>query len=144
MICFPDVNVWIALSVAEHVHHKAATDWYASGDWDALVFSRVTQMGFLRLLTNEHVMGKQVASAEAAWKIMDRLLRNPDIHFEPEPIGVENVWREFTELPQSGPNLWTDAWLAAFALTTGLTLVTFDRGFSRYGQIRHQILSATP
>jgi hypothetical protein len=143
MICFPDVNVWIALTVAEHTHHKAATNWYNSAEWDALVFSRLTQMGFLRLLTNEHVMGKRAASSPGAWKIMDNLLRNPDIRFAAEPAGIESVWREFSESPQSSPNLWTDAWLAAFALTTGFRLVTFDRGFSRYEGIPLEILSAT-
>ena len=56
MICFPDINVWIALIVAEHIHHPGATDWYSRTEGNTLVFSRITQMGFLRLLTNEHVV----------------------------------------------------------------------------------------
>ena len=113
-----------------------------SGEWDSIVFSRVTQMGFLRLLTTEHVMGKRAVSSLGAWKIMDSLLRNPAIRFAAEPSGIESVWREFSESPQSRPNIWTDAWLAAFALTTGFTLVTFDRGFARYGSIPLEILGA--
>ncbi len=73
---------------------------------------------------------------------MDSLLRNPDIRFAAEPSGIETVWREFSESPQPSPNLWTDAWLAVFALTTGFTLVTFERGFSRYEGIPLEILSA--
>src|ERR1700743_3195439 len=144
MTCFPDVNVWIALTVAEHTHHEAATEWYNTADWDSLVFSRVTQMGLLRLLTNEHVMGKRAASSGGAWKIMDGVPRNPGIRFAAEPSAIESVWREFSESQQSSPNLWTDAWLAAFALTTGFTLVTFDRGFARYEGIPLEILSTTP
>jgi len=40
MICFPDVN-----------------DWHEAFEWETLIFYRVTQMGFLRLLTNRNVMG---------------------------------------------------------------------------------------
>ena len=144
MTCFPDVNVWIALTVAEHTHHEAATKWYNTAEWDSLVFSRVTQMGLLRLLTNEHVMGKRVVTASGAWKIMDKLLQYPDIRFASETAGIDTVWREFSESQQSSTNLWTDAWLAAFALTTGFTLVTFDRRFSRYGGIPVKILRAIP
>jgi predicted nucleic acid-binding protein len=33
---------------------------------------------------------------------------------------------------KAGANLWTDSYLAAFACQTGITLVTFDRGFTRF------------
>jgi toxin-antitoxin system PIN domain toxin len=144
MTCFPDVNVWIALTIAEHKHHEAARGWYDTAPWDSLVFSRVTQMAFLRLLTNEHVMGKRVATASGAWEIMDSLLQYPEIRFVPEMDGIDTVWREFSKSRESSPNLWTDAWLAAFALTTGFRLVTFDRGFFRFAGVPLEILSTTP
>jgi hypothetical protein len=141
MICFPDVNVWIAMVVVEHVHHKAANDWNEALEWDALIFSRVTQMGFLRLLTNRNVMGQRVVGANGAWAVLDRLRRNQQIRFASEPPGIENLWREFTPAAQSGTNFWTDAYLAAFAKATGYTLVTFDPGFARYRNIPLEILS---
>ena len=141
MICFPDINVWIALIVVEHIHHEAATDWYASAEWDTLVFSRITQMGFLRLLTNVHVMGNQVASASGAWTIMDWLRLSTDIRFAAEPEGIEEIWRSLTASRQSSVNLWTDAWLAAFAMSTGFTLVTFDQGFARYNDVPLKVLN---
>ncbi len=144
MTCFPDINVWIALVVAEHVHHEAAAAWYGSEEWNMLVFSRITQMGVLRLLTNGHAMGKNVVSAAGAWTIMDRLRHNPDIRFAAEPPGIESIWRDLTASPQSSSNLWTDAWLAAFAIGTGYTLVTFDRGLARYTNAPLRILSRKP
>src|SRR5580658_3687839 len=102
MICFPDVNVWIALIVAGHVHHTVANDWFEASEWDTLIFSRVTQMGFLRLLTNPKIMGNRVMNADAAWAVFDRIRRNRQIRFASEPPGIEKLWREFTPPSQSG------------------------------------------
>ena len=53
-----DINTWIALTLESHPHHQAARHWYgdvtlARGD---LVFCRQTELGFLRLVTQEAVM----------------------------------------------------------------------------------------
>ncbi len=56
MTFLPDVNVWVAIAVAEHEHHDRAARWLESTHGHSLAFCRVTQMGFLRLLTNVHVM----------------------------------------------------------------------------------------
>ena len=62
MIYLPDINVWIALAVAEHVHYEPAAEWLRepldSSSKDEIAFCRVTQMGFLRLLTSPKAMGK--------------------------------------------------------------------------------------
>jgi predicted nucleic acid-binding protein len=34
-----------------------------------------------------------------------------------------------------------DAYLAAFAITGGLELITFDKGFSKFGGLRYAVLS---
>jgi predicted nucleic acid-binding protein len=49
MTCLPDVNVWLALTIAEHVHHAPAKRWFESQEHEQIAFCRVTQMGFLRL-----------------------------------------------------------------------------------------------
>jgi uncharacterized protein len=142
MTCLPDVNVWIALIVAEHIGHKTATEWYGGPDWETLAFSRVTQMGFLRLLTNQHVMGKRVVDADGAWEILDRIRQNRNIVFVREPPGIEDAWRGLTPNRPAGNNFWTDAYLAAFAEIAGFTLVTFDRGFTKYKNAPLKILSS--
>jgi len=141
MIFFPDVNVWVALVVAEHSHAGRARLWAERAKADEFAFSRITQMGLLRLLTNSHVMGADVLRARDAWKVFDRLTNKRNIFLAAEPPGLDSAWREFTPSLQSGGNFWTDAYLAAFAKVTGYTLVTFDRGFSRYRNVPLQILS---
>ena len=66
MTYFLDVNVWIALAAELHTHHRVARHWFRNLADDKLVFCRVTQLGFLRLLTNRHVMQEEVMSPDEA------------------------------------------------------------------------------
>src|SRR6266702_6114076 len=55
---FPDVNVWIALTYRGHIHHTASKMWLDSLPDDSEVyFCRLTQLGFLRLLTTQPLWG---------------------------------------------------------------------------------------
>ena len=58
-----------------------------------------------------------------------------------EPPGIERVWREATRQPLSGPNSWTDVYLAAFAVAAEYTVVSFDQGFKRHKAGRLQRLA---
>ena len=130
---FPDINVWVALAYEGHVHHERARSWFESvGGSGRLFFCRFTQLGLLRLLTAEAVMGRDdVLTQEQAWQTYDYLLQDERIGFLSEPIEVETPFRAMTRLRQSAPKDWADSYLAAFAQAAQLTLVTFDQGFSR-------------
>jgi toxin-antitoxin system PIN domain toxin len=140
MTFFPDVNVWLALVVAEHTHARQAQNWadHAASDW--LVLNRITQMGLLRLLSNPTVMGRDSLTGADAWRVADALLEHENIRFVKEPDGLDRIWRDLTPAGRISPNFWTDAYLAAFARATGFTLVTFDRGFSKHRDIPLKIL----
>jgi toxin-antitoxin system PIN domain toxin len=129
---FPDINVWIALTIERHVHHMRATQWFESiGGSGRLFFCRFTQLGLLRLLTLEAVMGQIEVMAQAeAWKIYDRWLQDERISFLDEPAEIEPAFRGLTQSSQAAPKDWADSYLAAFALAAQLTLVTFDQAFS--------------
>jgi toxin-antitoxin system PIN domain toxin len=141
MTYLPDVNVWVALAVAEHVHHAPAMSWIQESTADTVAFCRVTQMGFLRLLANARVMGGDELSAARAWSLLDSFYQDAGIVFIEEPVGVDARWRVLTQHSQAGKNMWTDAYLAAFAGTAGCTLVTFDGGFRRQKEARVRLLS---
>jgi len=127
---FPDVNVWIALTSERHVHHTVAARWFGSLDEDArLCFCRITQVSLLRLLTTEAVMGREVMGQPEAWRIYDRWLDDPRIAFLDEPIGLEQVFRDYSRRRTPAPKEWADSYLLAFAAVSGLRLVTFDQAF---------------
>ena len=140
MTYLPDVNLWIALTVAEHVCHKAAMEWIEAAGSDTIALCRVTQMGFLRLLTNSRVMADDVLTAERAWRLTERIRDDDRVVFVSEPPGLEPVWLTMTGYHKTGTNFWTDTYLAAFAEVTGYRLVTFDQGFAKYKKLSVQIL----
>ena len=95
---FPDLNVWLALSDTGHTHSAGAWKWMKMLPDDAqLIFSRYTQVGFLRLLTNISIMGDQTMTLRKAWAVYDRWLEDPRVEFYPEPRNLDAAFREITQ-----------------------------------------------
>ncbi len=140
---FPDVNVWLALTHSRHVHHAVAAGWFQSLEDEPIFFCRFTQLGLLRLLTNQQVMGIDVMSQRAAWRAYLRWYADERIEFhrEPESAEFERLFQEFSTRPHPSTKLWADAYLAAFARAAGLTIVTFDRAFLGMAGIGASVLS---
>ena len=80
---FPDVNVWFALAVADHLHHPAALAWW-NEESSLAGFCRLTQLGLLRLLTTAAAMGGQPLPNEAAWRVYDCFLSDSRVRVFPE------------------------------------------------------------
>ena len=136
---FPDINVWVALTHGDHIHHLVASDWYDSlVGGERFCFCRFTQLGLLRLLTSEAVMGEDVMSQVEAWTVYDRWLADDRVQLLEEPPGLERRLRTRTRSRPASPKTWADAYLAAFAETSQMTLVTFDRAFR--GKVKPIIL----
>jgi hypothetical protein len=130
-LVFPDVNVWLALSSPDHQHFSSAWNWYTSlPNHSVLIFCRHTQLGFLRLLTTHSVMGQGTLTQGQAWDAYDRWLADADAAFTEEPGELEFIFRSLTGARQASPKEWADAYLGAFSLAAGITLVTFDRALA--------------
>jgi predicted nucleic acid-binding protein len=97
----------------------------------AVFFCRFTQLGLLRLLTSEVVMGRDdVMNQERAWGAYDRWLQDERVRFLDEPPGLDAQFRAASKrLRQPAPEDWADSYLAAFADTSDFTVVTFDQAF---------------
>lgn len=125
---FPDVNVWLALTSARHVHYVVASDWFSDvADTSRFYFCRHTQLALLRLLTSETVMGVDVMSQAQAWDAYDGWIQDDRVDFLDEPAALEGRFRGATRSRRPAMKDWSDAYLAAFAGAAHLTLVTFDR-----------------
>lgn len=130
---FPDLNVWLALSVADHTHNREAWSWLDLLPGDGkLIFSRYTQLGFLRLLSNQTIMGAQTVTLGNAWQAYERWLSDPRVEFYPEPRGFDHAFREATRpfLAQMASKWVGDCYLLAFAKQSTATLVTFDKALA--------------
>lgn len=144
MLC--DANVWLALTLSGHVHHDATRTWLDTVDEPGSVaFCRPTQQALLRLLTTAAVLrpyGNEPLTNVQAWQVYDALATDDRIVLRVgEPPGVDPVWRSLTDHSASSPKLWMDAYLAAYAICAGHTLVTTDRGFTRVADLDLLLLS---
>jgi uncharacterized protein len=134
-----DINMWLAMAFRRHVSHAAATAWFQAAPGQCF-FCRLTQMGFLRLASNPSAMGPAAVSMADAWRAYDALFSDPNVAFIDEPAGTEARWRFLTQLTTFTPKVWNDAYLGAFAELAGLEVVTFDKGFSKFTNVRCRIL----
>ncbi len=128
---FPDINVWLAILLADHTHREAARKWWDADTSDVIAFIRFTQLGVLRLLTTSAVMNGRPLTIPEAWAAYDRLFSDDRVAFLDEPRGIEACFRRRAVEAQASPKLWADAWLLAFAEQAGGSIVTFDRALAR-------------
>ena len=138
-----DVSFLLPLCHGQHEHHLSARNHLegvaASGE---LVVCRISQLGLLRLLSNPVVMGSRACATEQAWQVYDTMMSDDRFSFRDEPVGLETKLRELTQGFPFAPKLWQDAYLAAFAITARLGLVTFDSGFQKYKGMNCVVLSS--
>ena len=124
-----DLNVWFALLVPEHPFHPRARAYWGEVSDPFLV--RVTALGLLRLLTNAKAMDGKPLGVREAWEVYRELRLGSGVPLLEEPEGLDQA---LADLVRGGlsPRLWTDAYLAAFALAGGHRLVTLDQDFLHF------------
>ncbi len=116
--------------------------WFKEREADSVAICRITQMGLLRLLTNAKVLPVTACSVPRAWEVVNELQSDMRVFFETEPLDIERIWSALMNRPGVGASSWTDAYLAAFAHCHNYELVTFDRGFRRWGDLTLRVLGA--
>jgi len=87
-------------------------------------------------------MGDDTLAPASAWLVWEKLVLDERTAFLPiEPIGLAAAWRGNLATRIATPKLWMDAFLAAWAQSANLSMVTFDAGFKSYQLDRLQLLS---
>ena len=136
----PDLNVWLALVWPEHSHHQQAVRYWEVQASDQVLFSTVTALGLVRLVSQPKLMGPAVRNAAEASALLAALCQQPGVGLaEPEHDG----WEVFHQLLRGGEipaRLCTDAHLAALAIANGWRLVSFDRDFERFAGLQRLTL----
>lgn len=97
-----------------------------------MAFCRVTALAFVRLCTQPAVMAGDPLTVARAWQAYRGFRALPEVIFAHEPQDCEAYLDAWVTEGIFGARLWTDAYLAAFALADGFRLATFDRDFSRF------------
>lgn len=141
-----DVNVWLALTLSQHIHHQTVRRWFESlAEPRSVVFCRATQHALLRLLTNAMVLapyGDRPLSNAQAWRVYEAFAADDRVVMRTrEPAGLEERWRQYAARNTASPKLWMDAYLAAFAAAAGVRIVTTDAAFRQFAGLQHLVLA---
>jgi toxin-antitoxin system PIN domain toxin len=145
MTCIADANVPFPLLVQGHVAHEVARRWWEGRADGTVGTCLLTRLAVLRLLTHRVAMNGAPVKPDEAIEAWRQLGNDPrSIHVEAEPAIHEVRFVALGSGRESTPNLWTDAWLAALALSLDYEITTFDRGFKSFRGLKLQLLTAPP
>jgi toxin-antitoxin system PIN domain toxin len=118
-----DVNVLLALTWDQHVHHEVAHARFAELDrWSTCP---ITEAGLVRLLLTEQVVGRKVTGAEALGQL-EAIRRVPGWSFLADLGSLATPLIDTRVL--MGRRQMTDLQLVNLAAENGVTLATFDAG----------------
>ena len=115
-----DSNVLVALAVADHVHHGAATDWWLNTD-SQFASCPITQGSLVRLLV------RQGLGADDALRALGLLTSHARHVFWSDSIGYDEVDMSHV----LGHQQVTDSYLVALVRRQRAQLATFDRGLAQ-------------
>jgi uncharacterized protein len=137
----PDSNVWVALTIDRHEHHRLALEWFDDllDDGSAL-FCRMTQNSFLRLICSASIFKEDAMTNQEAIKVYRDFRTDPRVGWIDEPSGLQEIWFGAASVPFRSPKRWMDAYLYACAQRTGATLVTFDGSFRQFKDLKVRFL----
>ncbi len=121
-----DLNILSALLWPAHEHHAAAHAWFAHRGNAAWATCPLTQLGFVRLVTNPAFSRDALTPADAVALIAHNV-SHPNHVFWNESLQVPAAIKRLESRLQ-GYRQVTDAYLLALAQHHKGLLATFDRG----------------
>ena len=131
-----DTNVWIAAIFPTHPFHPVVQQALQQATpAEPAVFCRATQQSFLRLASTPTLLkayGAEDMTNRDALVALDALQALPQVCTREEAPGVFALWRGLAVAETASPKVWMDAYLAAFAITGGLRLITLDGDFRQF------------
>ena len=143
MTCIADANVLFPLLVQGHAAHDRARRWWEEQPDGTVGTCLLTRLAVLRLLTNKIAMNGMPVTPDEAVRAWRQLKSDPrSLQIESEPIDHEPRFVALISGREPTPNLWTDAWLAALALSLDYEMTTFDRGFKSFRGLKLRLLTA--
>jgi toxin-antitoxin system PIN domain toxin len=117
-----DVNILIALTETEHIHHRTVMRWFNTPglDWGLCAFS---EAGFLRVSTNSKSGSNTIEESNA---VLGKLESHPGYRYWPITVGWSDLAEPFRERI-FGHQQIADAYLLGLAINENGVLVTLDK-----------------
>jgi len=120
-----DVNVMIAWLWPTHEAHKTASAWMNNHRLEPWATCPITEMGFLRIVTNRSFSPIAPKWAEAVRLLGKYTEGNASHRFWPDSLTLVEIHKQFGSRI-TGPNQITDAYLLSLAMQNDGRLLTFD------------------
>ncbi|MEB3305707.1 MAG: TA system VapC family ribonuclease toxin [Cyanobacteriota bacterium] len=128
--------MWLAAAFAAHPAHGLARRVVRSASVeDPALWCRATQQSFLRLASTPVITqayGVPKATNGDAWAALQAFLALPQVDVIDEPPELGRAWCHLGAIEQAAPKRWMDAYLAAFAITASLPLISLDQDFRQF------------
>ena len=121
-----DVNILTALLWPAHEHHDPAHRWFAARVNARWATSSLTQLGFVRIVSNP-AFSRDALSPVEALALLDGNLNHPGHEFWTENVEVPTAIKGM-EAGLRGYRQLTDACLLSLAHRRKGVIATFDRG----------------
>ncbi len=121
-----DLNILTALLWPAHEHHEAAHAWFSGRLHAQWATCPLTQLGFVRLVTNPAFSRDALSPADAV-TLLAQNVKLENHEFWSESLQIPPVIRGLESRVQGYRQL-TDAYLLALARHYKGVLATFDRG----------------
>lgn len=128
-----DVNVLLALTDENHMHHALASRWLSGFGHDDWGVCALTGAGLMRLLTNPKI---GAISVEQATDVLATLIDHPGYRFWPIVDDWATLAAPFIERV-FGHQQITDAFLLGLAIKEGGVLVTMDKAMKSLAGVRY-------
>jgi toxin-antitoxin system PIN domain toxin len=132
-----DVNVLVDAFRADVSRHEAVRRWLelARNDHEAVGLLPEVALSFVRITTNRRIWRIPSTSA-AALEFVAALVDSPSVRWHRPGDRQWLIFLDFVkDLNLSGDDI-PDAYLAATSMEAGASLVTADRGFSRFRSLK--------
>ena len=132
-----DVNILVSIASRQSTLHKQSLDWWTSAIngkepiglcWHVLI-------GFIRIMTSARILPDPLSLDQCIERV-DTWLDHPNTILLQESKNHWQIYRDLLQASEVEGNVTTDAYLAALAISRGATMVSFDKDFNRFEQLR--------
>lgn len=136
-----DNNILIAAFRPDLEPHAVAKEWLeaALNNGRSIRLFPTVEVGFLRVVTHSKIFNPPSTLAEASG-FLRVLCGGPTVEIVPWTAACREHWLTLCAKLSLSSNDCNDAMLAAVAVERGLRIVTFDKGFRRFPDLKLELL----
>ena len=120
------------MTAPDHIHRERAQEYWQEEANPAVAFNAVTMLGLVRICSNAPIFAGERIQPEAAWGILQNWMQMAEVSYLPEPSECRETLDELVTAGLVIRRTWTDSYLAAFAMSGDLRLISFDDDFARF------------